>query len=286
MVDYLIATFAQSIPMSILGLVGGFIFRSNGYWATIIGAALGGLPALILFGSLSTLALFSGLLGGLSGFTFSKLVKRQKDAPKRNTKHESLSRDLSESSEDKSIKKNQPHAPSMTSESSREPEIDDVIYEEIALEIERGEKLKGLWTRLWVESNGDENKTTVEYIKARFAQKKSERSTSFRSAQPIETSSVSTNSSEDQDSDRDADLLNDAEKAYLAAEEAESNNPFREFGLSIEDVEYLGRPIRASKYVSKHSMTNDKLEKAISLGKLKAMWIGKTLWVEDKKFLH
>lgn len=43
----------------------------------------------------------------------------------------------------------------------------DTIYEEIASEMETGKTEKGLWTRLFAECNGDEQKTKVLYIKQR-----------------------------------------------------------------------------------------------------------------------
>jgi len=44
---------------------------------------------------------------------------------------------------------------------------DDRIYEEIAKELETGATDKGLWTRLFAESGGDERLTKVSYIKQR-----------------------------------------------------------------------------------------------------------------------
>lgn len=41
------------------------------------------------------------------------------------------------------------------------------IYAKVAEEIESGNADKGLWTRLWVECEGDDNKTKVLYIKQR-----------------------------------------------------------------------------------------------------------------------
>ena len=47
---------------------------------------------------------------------------------------------------------------------------DDEIYEIIANEIDAGNISKGLWTRLFVQAEGDENKTKVLYIKHRSAE--------------------------------------------------------------------------------------------------------------------
>jgi hypothetical protein len=46
---------------------------------------------------------------------------------------------------------------------------DDAIYASIAQEIKSGTTDEGLWTRLFAECDGDENKTKAAYIKARAA---------------------------------------------------------------------------------------------------------------------
>lgn len=46
----------------------------------------------------------------------------------------------------------------------------DDVYERIAEELEGGPLQKGLWTRLFAECDGDENRTKVAYIKERAAQ--------------------------------------------------------------------------------------------------------------------
>lgn len=49
-----------------------------------------------------------------------------------------------------------------------EPAVDeDAIYAAIAKELETGNTDKGLWTRLFAECDGDENRTKVAYIKRR-----------------------------------------------------------------------------------------------------------------------
>jgi hypothetical protein len=44
---------------------------------------------------------------------------------------------------------------------------DDEVYEMVANEIDEGSISKGLWTRLYLEAEGDENKTRFLYIKHR-----------------------------------------------------------------------------------------------------------------------
>lgn len=46
---------------------------------------------------------------------------------------------------------------------------EDAIYAEIATELERGTENKGLWTRLFVECDGDERQTKLLYIRHRAA---------------------------------------------------------------------------------------------------------------------
>ena len=50
------------------------------------------------------------------------------------------------------------------------PLNEEALYERIANEIESGSQNKGLWTKCFVESEGDEAKTKVSYIRARMAQ--------------------------------------------------------------------------------------------------------------------
>lgn len=44
---------------------------------------------------------------------------------------------------------------------------EDAIYETVANEVESGNTQKGLWTRLYVENDGDDNNTKLQYIKER-----------------------------------------------------------------------------------------------------------------------
>ena len=47
---------------------------------------------------------------------------------------------------------------------------EEEIYESISKEIDNDEKKKGLWTKAFGESDGDENKAKALYIKYRFDQ--------------------------------------------------------------------------------------------------------------------
>ena len=51
---------------------------------------------------------------------------------------------------------------------------DEWMYERVAQEIESGAVRKGLWTKLWVESGGDERETRLAYTKQRVLELASE----------------------------------------------------------------------------------------------------------------
>lgn len=60
--------------------------------------------------------------------------------------------------------------PAIPIESSQQPmqEIEDRLYEQIAQEIETNTVDKGIWTKAFAQSGGDDKLTRVAYIKARF----------------------------------------------------------------------------------------------------------------------
>lgn len=79
-----------------------------------------------------------------------------------------------------------------TSVHARQPSIvidEDAIYEVVANEMESGKTDKGLWTRLFAQCDGDENKTKAAYIKHRasslIAAKHAELSSVTLAAGPI-----------------------------------------------------------------------------------------------------
>lgn len=53
--------------------------------------------------------------------------------------------------------------------------------------------------------------------------------------------------------------------------------------LSKEEIEYLEKPIKAIHYVSKYNISEDKLSKAISKGKIRSVLYQDVLWVQDQK---
>lgn len=55
------------------------------------------------------------------------------------------------------------------------------------------------------------------------------------------------------------------------------------FGLSDEEIEYLGKPIKAVRYIQKYGVSQEKLSKAISLAKIRGVLCRDVLWVQDRK---
>ena len=55
------------------------------------------------------------------------------------------------------------------------------------------------------------------------------------------------------------------------------------FGLSDEEIEYLGNPIKADRYLKLYGVSQDKLSKAISLAKIRGVLCRGVLWVQHRK---
>ena len=56
-----------------------------------------------------------------------------------------------------------------------------------------------------------------------------------------------------------------------------------DFGLSEEEIEYLGIPIKAIRYCQKYRVSEEKVSKAISIGKIRSVLCNGVLWVQDRK---
>lgn len=63
---------------------------------------------------------------------------------------------------------------------------EEAIYAAIADEVENGKVHKGLWTKLWVEAEGDEKKVKLAYIKARLFEISAEQELAARIAEQRE----------------------------------------------------------------------------------------------------
>ena len=127
---------------------------------------------------------------------------------------------------------------------------DEILYEFVAAELTNSMLKNGLWTKALSDSNWDEPKAKALYVKMRISQLRSE-----LLAEVIQRQT----------------LLSDPKAEALS------------FGLSEEDIEYLGMPIKAIRYVKKYGMSEEKLSKAIGQGKIRGVLCRDILWVQDKK---
>jgi uncharacterized membrane protein YhaH (DUF805 family) len=67
---------------------------------------------------------------------------------------------------------------------------DDALYAAVAQELEKNDIAQGLWTRLLVENEGDEQKTKISYIKARVRTLKAQRGEAELTPSQVPTTSV------------------------------------------------------------------------------------------------
>jgi len=127
---------------------------------------------------------------------------------------------------------------------------DEILYEFVAAELTNSMLKHGLWTKALSDSNWDEAKAKALYVKMRISQLRSE-----LLAEVIQRQT----------------LLSDPKTEALS------------FGLSEKEIEYLGMPIKAIRYVKKYGMSEEKLSKAIGQGKIRGVLCRDILWVQDKK---
>lgn len=127
---------------------------------------------------------------------------------------------------------------------------EELLFEYVALELERGDLRKGLWTMALASSNFDERIAKAKYVNLRVDDLRHE----FEAIRP-----------------------------ELAKAQALVDNLQRllDEGCSQAAIDHLGAPIRAVAYTQKYKLSRDQISKAISVKKLKACWVGEILWVED-----
>jgi hypothetical protein len=126
--------------------------------------------------------------------------------------------------------------------------IDEAAYELIALELSSNQVKQGLWTKALADSEWEEAKAKSYYVKMRHEQLIDEINC--------------------------RDSLNN-----------KSKNPYQEaleYGLSNEEIEYLGIPIKAILYLGKYKKTQQQVSSAISNKRLSAVMKNDMLWVSDK----
>nr|WP_141662012.1 hypothetical protein [Burkholderia ambifaria] len=58
----------------------------------------------------------------------------------------------------------------------------------------------------------------------------------------------------------------------------------KKFGLTDDEIEYLGHPIKAARYIDKYHTSKDVLANAIGAGKIRSVLCRGVLWVQDRNF--
>ncbi len=83
--------------------------------------------------------------------------------------------------------------------------------------------------------------------------------------------------------------LIDAQAALANSQPRPAAPPYRAeaeaaaFGLSEEEIEYLGTPIKAIRHLEKYRVSEGKLSKAIGLGQIRGVLCRGVLWVQDRE---
>lgn len=137
-------------------------------------------------------------------------------------------------------------------------ETEEALFELIAHEISSGEVKPGLWTKALADSDWDEAQAKSRYVKMRHAQMMSELNRALKDS-PESTENLQIN------------------PVDAAKEKA------KKFGLSEEQVRYLGVPILAVDYLKKYNISKDKLAKACAVKKLTSVMHNGNLWVSDRR---
>ena len=128
---------------------------------------------------------------------------------------------------------------------------DELLYEFVAAELREDRVKQGLWTKALADSNWNESIAKANYVKARVEQLRTELVKRIH-------------------------LAKRAQSLGKAALEA------KEYGLTDEDIAYLGTPIKAIRYAEKYRTSREQVSEAISLGKIRGVICNEVLWVQDK----
>ena len=131
-------------------------------------------------------------------------------------------------------------------------EIDEALYELIASELASDQVKSGLWTKALSDSDWNEAKAKSYYVKMRHDQLLSQ--------------------------------YNDSKKNNYNNETISYTSEAIQFGLSDEEIRYLGAPIKAIRYLEKYKKTKEQVTRAISSKKIAAVYKNEVLWLSDKPF--
>jgi uncharacterized protein YoaH (UPF0181 family) len=129
---------------------------------------------------------------------------------------------------------------------------EELLYEYVASELEQGDLRKGLWTKALAESSFNDGAAKAKYVLMRVDSLRAE-----------------------------MEIVRPQLKQRDAAQE--QLQELLESGCSQEAIEYLTKPMRAAHYSAKYKVSMEKLQKAVSVKKIKACWVGDILWVEDRR---
>lgn len=136
--------------------------------------------------------------------------------------------------------------------------LEERLYEQVVHELSNGQRRDGLWAKALANSDGAEDKAKGLYIRYRVQ--------SLRDEMEIH------------------DAMNQEELKARAAQLSDPIKKARSYGVSEENIAYLGMPIEAVEYVKKYRTTKGKLSMAISQGRIRGVISRGVLWVQDKKY--
>ena len=134
--------------------------------------------------------------------------------------------------------------------------IEEQLYEQVAHELSHGERREGLWTKALASADGIETKAKALYIRFRVQAIKDEMQIH--------------------------EAMRDEELKAALTKLTDPSVRARDFGLTEDEILYLGTPIEALHYEQKFRTNRKKISKAISLGRLRGVICRGVLWVEDK----
>jgi len=132
-----------------------------------------------------------------------------------------------------------------------ESQVDNISREELWAqafdEFERGELLRGLWAQCFSESDGDQAKAKVVYLRKRVVQLQ----------------------------EKENLLIEQAGKVACTANEDVQHR-------KNSSRPYLSKPIQVHAYMLKYRVTENEVRQAILKGKIRSELIDEVLWMEDQ----
>ena len=125
---------------------------------------------------------------------------------------------------------------------------EEQLYALVAAELGSSMIRQGLWTKALTDSDWNESRAKALYVRMRVPQL------------------------------RDELLAQAAEQRLLLCKTEAAA-----FGLSTDEIDYIGTPIKAIRYVEKYGVSKDKLANDVAAGRLRYVFCRDVLWVEDRR---